>query len=293
MAGDWIKMRTNLWDHPKVVRIVSALCPQSVHDMSARCRVIGALYRTWALADAFTEDGTLDGYTAEALNAAVGIEGWAENLQRVGWLVINEQSLMVPRFEDHNGQSAKRRAEDAKRKRIVRKSSAKCPQRCGHNADQRREEKRREDIDNTPPTPQGATGLERPPVADASQDEPPGEPLDTTGRTDWRQPNRPGPSTVPEMVPIPDALDTPEFRHAWSLWLASYREHHGRYPPQTSLQMTLVDLALAGVKDATERTLYTAKKGYKGIVDRVPPEAKQPARTPFMGLTEDDLREFR
>lgn len=146
---------------------------------------------------------------------------------------------------------------------------------------------------NTPPTPQGATGLERPPIADASQDEPPGEPLDPTGRTDWRQPNRPGPSTVPEMVPIPDALDTPEFRHAWSLWLASYREHHGRYPPQTSLQMTLVDLAMAGVKDATERTLYTAKKGYKGIVDRVPPEAKQPARTPFMGLTEDDLRDFR
>lgn len=145
---------------------------------------------------------------------------------------------------------------------------------------------------NLSPSPREG-GEFRPPVADASQGDPPGEPLDPTGRTDWRQPNRPGPSTVPEMVPIPEALDTPEFRHAWSLWLASYREHHGRYPPQTSLQMTLVDLAMAGVKDATERTLYTAKKGYKGIVDRVPPEAKQPASTPFMGLTEDDLRDFR
>src|SRR5690606_22845306 len=142
-------------------------------------------------------------YTAEALNDAVGIEGWAENLQHVGWLVINEQSLMVPRFEDHNGQSAKRRAEDAKRKSNVRKSPAKCPHIHGHNADQRREEKRREDIDNAPPTPQGATGEFRPPVADASQDEPPGEPLDPTGRTDWRQPNRPGPQPQPSMVPIP------------------------------------------------------------------------------------------
>src|SRR5690606_37140822 len=150
MAGDWIKMRTNLWDHPKVVRIVSALCPQSVHDMSARCRVIGALYRTWALADAFTEDGTLDGYTAEALNAAVGIEGWAETLQHVGWLTINEQSLVVPRFNDHNGQSAKRRAEDARRKRGVRKASAKRPQNVRNDADKMRtrEEKRREDINN-------------------------------------------------------------------------------------------------------------------------------------------------
>lgn len=144
MAGDWIKMRSNLWDHPKVIKIVSAICPQSVRDLSARCRVVGALFRTWSLADAHTDDGILDGYDADALDAAVGIDGWSLNLQHVGWLVVEPQRLIVPRFMEHGGKTAKRRAEDAARKGRVRKTSAKSPHRCGQNAEQRREEKRRE-----------------------------------------------------------------------------------------------------------------------------------------------------
>jgi hypothetical protein len=153
LAGDWIKMRSNLWDHPKVVRIVSAICPQSVRDLSARCRIIGALFRTWALADAHTEDGILDGYDADALDSAVGIEGWSANLQHVGWLIIEPQRLILPGFTDHGGQTAKRRAEDAARKGRVRKASAKSPQPSGQNAEQRREEKRREEIEETPLPP--------------------------------------------------------------------------------------------------------------------------------------------
>src|SRR5690606_34281003 len=140
------------------------------------------------------------------------------------------------------------------------------------------EQNRREDIDNTPPTPQGAAGEFRPPVADASQDEPPGEPLDPTGRTDWRQPNCPGPQSQPSMVPIPEPLDTPEFRSAWSLWLEVYREANGRWPPQRSLEMTLVKLARASPEEATARVLYTAEKGYKGVVDRLPAESRPAAK---------------
>lgn len=147
MARDWIKMRIDLWDHPKVVRILSAICPQSVRDMSMKCRVIGALYRTWAIADTHTSDGVLDGYDAEALNAAIGIDGWAENMQHVGWLVIEPQRLIVPRFEEHNGESAKKRAEDSARKRRVRETSAICPRNVREmSAENRtREEKRRID----------------------------------------------------------------------------------------------------------------------------------------------------
>jgi len=156
MAGDWIKMRLDLWDHPKVVRILSAICPQNVRNDAEKCRIIGALFRTWQLFDQYTDDGILDGYTAESLNSAIGIDNWAENLQHVGWLLIREQSLEMPEFTTHNGKSAKRRSEDSKRKKDVRNLSAKRPQNVRKNADQRREEKRREEHTNK--------GAAKPPV---------------------------------------------------------------------------------------------------------------------------------
>ena len=60
-----------------------------------------------------------------------------------------ENGLSLPDFETHNGQSAKRRAQDADRKREVRKVSA-------PEADKKRtrEEKRRV---NTPPPPDGGS----------------------------------------------------------------------------------------------------------------------------------------
>ena len=111
--------------------------------MSAKCQVIGALYRTWSLADEHSSDGTLDGYTADALDFAVGIDGWSEALKQIGWLSVESQRLIVPRFTEHNGTSAKRRADDATRKNSVRNLSAKCPQQNGQNADQNRIEKNR------------------------------------------------------------------------------------------------------------------------------------------------------
>ena len=54
MAGEWIKMRGNLWDDPRVGRIV---------DMTGtkEATVIGALYWLWATADQHTEDGCMPG----------------------------------------------------------------------------------------------------------------------------------------------------------------------------------------------------------------------------------------
>jgi len=153
MAGDWIPVRTGLANEPEVVRIVSAICPQSVHDLSARVRttsaVIGALVQTWALFDSLTDDGILHGYTAEWLNAQVGIDGFAENLQHVGWLVLHEQSVEMPGFTTWLGHSAKRRLKDAQRKRAERKTpSANRPQNVRIAADKKRttgQDRREED----------------------------------------------------------------------------------------------------------------------------------------------------
>tara|TARA_Y100000310_G_scaffold261327_1_gene270620 strand:- start:2923 stop:3696 length:774 start_codon:yes stop_codon:yes gene_type:complete len=117
MAGDWIKMRTDLWTDPRIVRIA---CGQDA-DL---CAVIGAIYRLWSLADTHSEDGTLTGYTPEWLDQEVGIPGFAQQLADVGWLTISDKSLSIPNFDEHNGQSAKRRAKDTSRKGRVRKMSA-------------------------------------------------------------------------------------------------------------------------------------------------------------------------
>ncbi len=171
MAGDWIPMRTDLWECPQVVQILSAICPQGADRVRAHCLIIGALWRTWSLFDSYSADGKLSGYTEKDLDDAVGMEGWSLNLQHVGWLIVEPQVLIMPEFEEWMSNSSKRRKADARRKRKTRENvSAKCPQ----AADKMRttEEKRR--VKNTPLTPLGgklvtnlATNKTKPPTPEA------------------------------------------------------------------------------------------------------------------------------
>ena len=133
MAGDWIKFRSCLLRHPKVVRISSAL-------QADKFRTLGGLMSVWCLFDEQTEDGLLESYTLDVLDAEVGFPGISRAMQAVGWLEETPDGLVLPEFETHNGASAKRRAQDADRKREVRKMSA-------DDADKKRtrEEKRREE----------------------------------------------------------------------------------------------------------------------------------------------------
>ncbi len=133
MAGDWIKMRRSLLTDPRVVRISSAL-------NADRFRTIGGLFSAWCLFDEHTSDGHLHGYTAKIFDEIVGINGLASAMESVGWVEITDEFIKATAFTEHNGQSAKRRAQES-----VRKMSAR-------NADttrtkmRTREEKRREEI---------------------------------------------------------------------------------------------------------------------------------------------------
>ncbi|MFZ9960520.1 MAG: hypothetical protein ACO3GP_09015, partial [Candidatus Limnocylindrus sp.] len=155
MAGDWIKMRTDLQTHPKVVRISSALNADNL-------RTVGGLHAVWSIFDAHSIDGSLEGYTVKALDGLLSWPGFSEAMQSVGWLEVSAHSLALPRFSEHNGKGAKRRSTETERKRASR-SSADCPKpvrkMSARNADKKRtrEEKRREDI-NTPQPPKGASG---------------------------------------------------------------------------------------------------------------------------------------
>jgi hypothetical protein len=145
MAGDWIKMRVDLQTHPKVFRMVSAL-------QADRLRVIGGLHVAWSIFDTHSDDGVLHGYTVDAMDAVIGWPGFTQAMVDVEWASItDDHCLIMPRFEEHNGASAKRRANDSERKRNDRKNK---PVRnlSASEADslRTREEKRREEEDQKP-----------------------------------------------------------------------------------------------------------------------------------------------
>ncbi|CAE6713286.1 hypothetical protein R75461_01161 [Paraburkholderia nemoris] len=112
----WIKMRDELQTHPKVVRILSA-------TKSDKFRVVGGLHAVWCIFDQHSIDGVLVGYTPETLDHIIGWKGFADAMISVGWLTHDgSETLVLPEFEEHNGQSGKRRAEDQKRKKGERKA---------------------------------------------------------------------------------------------------------------------------------------------------------------------------
>lgn len=145
-------MRVDLQSHPKVVRILSAMRPHDVHNKTDKFRVIGGLHAVWSVFDAHCEDGILNGYTPETLDHVIGWDGFSGAMIGVGWLIENNGvSLAMPEFSEHNGQSAKRRAEDQKRKRDSRSSTESVRNLSANDADKKRtrEEKRREENSNT------------------------------------------------------------------------------------------------------------------------------------------------
>jgi len=135
MAGDWIKMRTNLDTDPAVVRIASGL-------KTDRYSVVGRLHKIWSWANEHLTDGQDVPVDAEFLDSLVETPGFSAELRRVGWLSGRDGSLIFPGFDRHNGASAKARAQDAIRKRSVRDLSEKCPpdNRTKPGPEKRREE---------------------------------------------------------------------------------------------------------------------------------------------------------
>ncbi len=146
MAGDWIKMQKSLPRDPRVVRISSAL-------KADRLRTVGGLLSAWCLFDEQTEDGKLEGYTPELMDEIVGFQGLARAMESVGWLEIGDGFLSVPRFDEHNGQSAKRRAQDSVRKMSARKADKRPQSKQTKGGPEKRREEKNRVVDEEPPRP--------------------------------------------------------------------------------------------------------------------------------------------
>jgi len=108
VAGDWIKMRFSLDTNWRVIAIAQQLGIPELH-------VVGCLWKLWCWADQHTIDGNAIHVTDVTLDRFTSVTGFADALRKVGWLEGRDGLLSFPRFERHNGQTAKNRGLTAKR----------------------------------------------------------------------------------------------------------------------------------------------------------------------------------
>lgn len=152
MAGDWIKMEVCLPDKPEVWRMASIL------NIDADS-VVGKLLRVWSWFDSHTEDGNAVGVSYSLIDRVSGVVGFAEAMALSGWLIQNGHVLSLPKFERHNGKTAKNRALTNDRVAKHRKSNAVANEEANavsnaHSVSKTvtREEKRREEEIHTSPS---------------------------------------------------------------------------------------------------------------------------------------------
>jgi len=152
MAGDWIKVCHVTPDKPEVWKLAELL------NMDPDA-VLGKLMRIWIWADQQTIDGNATSVTLALLNRISGVTGFAEAMlnDSVKWLKKDEEgNLLLPNFDNHNGETAKKRAQANKRQARHRAGLGDCKTDLSRHCHavsvtkaSTREEKRREDNINT------------------------------------------------------------------------------------------------------------------------------------------------
>ena len=151
MAGDWLKLEASTPDKPEVLAITATMGWDDP-DLT-----VGKLFRVWRWFDQQTTDGNAHGVTSALLDRIAGVSGFAQAMQKVGWLIVSADGLELPNFEKHNGATAKSRAQTAKRVASHRASE---PSNAESNAptvtpalarEEKRREEKKEKKENTAP----------------------------------------------------------------------------------------------------------------------------------------------
>lgn len=155
MAGDWIKVECATPDKPEVWMMANTLGI----DPDA---VFGKVFRIWSWFDEHSEDGNAPSVTKMLLDRKVCVTGFCEVMLQAGWLVEEEGYIRLPNFDRHNGATAKKRANTAKRVAKSRSNAGKDKTETQEKQDCNaqgvtealaKEEKRREEYKQpTPPT---------------------------------------------------------------------------------------------------------------------------------------------
>jgi len=119
----WIKVDLLTPDKPEIWQIAQDL---GIDPDAA----FGKMFRLWAWFDEHTEDGSnAPSVTKLLLDRCCGVTGFCDSVIKAGWLIDDGETLTVPHFDRHNGETAKKRALNAKRaskhrEKTSRKSNA-------------------------------------------------------------------------------------------------------------------------------------------------------------------------
>lgn len=148
MAGDWIKVEMTTPDKPEVACIAAEL------DIDTDT-AFGKLFRVWSWFDQHSTNGHAPSVTKKVLNRVANVPGFCDAMEKVGWLIDDGQHIHMPNFDRHNGESAKKRALAAERKRRSRIKDAEVTEESRGERDKSvpesvtREEKRRSNTTTT------------------------------------------------------------------------------------------------------------------------------------------------
>lgn len=108
MAGDWIKIEHATPDKPEIYQLAEILGI----DPDA---IVGKLVRLWTWADQQSVSGDDISVSTHVIDRLTHQPGFSAALRKVDWLQARSGSLAIPRFDRHNGQSAKARSETNRR----------------------------------------------------------------------------------------------------------------------------------------------------------------------------------
>ena len=148
----WIKVNCSLRTSPKLLTLASRLSVTPV-------TVLGAVCHAWMFADEHADDsGLVPHFNFEAFDTLVGVPGLGDAMSSIGWLEDTGDGLQFVEYAEHNGSTAKTRANAQKRQSKKRHGDV-TPDRDGSvtRGEERRGDKKREDQD-TPPADSGSGG---------------------------------------------------------------------------------------------------------------------------------------
>ena len=241
MAGFWIKMETNLSEKPEVLLMADEL---EIDEDT----VVGKLHRLWSWFDNNSDDGTTR-LSIRFLDKIVRLDGFATAMISSGWMIESEGTLSLANWESHNGETAKRRAKESKRKgqkrlqnkgsdEPVRKVSAKTRTKSGQvsanartkcGTEQSRVEKNRAEEKKEPP---------KPPQGDDSA--------------------------------FPDGLDrsflTDEFKSTWDDWITHRKQKRSKLTPM-AIRKQVKKMNDIGPDRSIRALNHSITNGWSGIFE--------------------------
>jgi len=220
MAG-WMKVEHDTPDKQEILAIAGML-DVSPDDAFGKC------FRLWRWFDLNSAEGNAPGVTFALLDRYLGATNLCESLEKVGWIVQTDDGISLPNFHYHNGSTAKKRAQTARRVKTYK-------------------DKRKSKKGNAKGNAKGNGSSVTPSFSytfllscSSCKEE---EYKDLT---------------------IPVALQTEAFKEAWDAWCKHRTEIKKPLTP-TSVRGQLKRLDELGLEAAIERIWYTIEKGWQGM----------------------------